>query len=177
MIYFFHHYELPAILQQARIQQILVQSQQQQHTNGNAPGNPHINPAPATAPGPNGNSSVGGSLSASESSRNTGVAPISTNNGPTDAINSDVIHSDSGTLETSGTLENSSMPEASSSQEATAGRDSDPIDGRTSDGVRLRFERNSIPSLTNEISQSAENTTESSSQDFASEMGGNSSSS
>ncbi len=32
MIYFFHHYELPAILQQARIQQILVQTQhQQQH--------------------------------------------------------------------------------------------------------------------------------------------------
>ncbi len=37
MIYFFHHYELPAILQQARIQQILVQShqqQQQQQPNG-----------------------------------------------------------------------------------------------------------------------------------------------
>lgn len=30
MIYFFHHYELPAILQQARIQQILVQTQHQQ---------------------------------------------------------------------------------------------------------------------------------------------------
>lgn len=37
MIYFFHHYELPAILQQARIQQLLVQShqqQQQQQNNG-----------------------------------------------------------------------------------------------------------------------------------------------
>ena len=28
MIYFFHHYELPAILQQARIQQIIIESQQ-----------------------------------------------------------------------------------------------------------------------------------------------------
>lgn len=28
MIYFFHHYELPAILQQARIQQIIIENQQ-----------------------------------------------------------------------------------------------------------------------------------------------------
>ena len=30
MIYFFHHYELPIILQQARIQQIIIETQQQQ---------------------------------------------------------------------------------------------------------------------------------------------------
>lgn len=36
MIYFFHHYELPAILQQARIQQFIIETQQQaQHTNQN----------------------------------------------------------------------------------------------------------------------------------------------
>jgi hypothetical protein len=34
MIYFFHHYELPAILQQARIQQILIESQTNNNNNG-----------------------------------------------------------------------------------------------------------------------------------------------
>ena len=36
MIYFFHHYELPAILQQARIQQIIIETHQQStDSNGN----------------------------------------------------------------------------------------------------------------------------------------------
>ena len=35
MIYFFHHYELPVILQQARIQQIIIENQQ--HPDPNAP--------------------------------------------------------------------------------------------------------------------------------------------
>ena len=30
MVFFFHHYELPAILQQARIQQIIIETQAQQ---------------------------------------------------------------------------------------------------------------------------------------------------
>ena len=38
MIYFFHHYELPAILQQARIQQIIIENQQQGQ-DPNAPNN------------------------------------------------------------------------------------------------------------------------------------------
>ena len=40
MIYFFHHYELPAILQQARIQKIIIETQQQSaDSNGNSNGN------------------------------------------------------------------------------------------------------------------------------------------
>lgn len=40
MVYFFHHYELPAILQQARIQQIIIETQQQNAgNNGNNTGN------------------------------------------------------------------------------------------------------------------------------------------
>ena len=38
MIYFFHHYELPAVLQQARVHQLMVYTQQhQQETNGETP--------------------------------------------------------------------------------------------------------------------------------------------
>ncbi|XP_051930177.1 membralin isoform X2 [Hippocampus zosterae] len=36
MIYFFHHYELPAILQQIRIQEMLLHNQQASHTNQTA---------------------------------------------------------------------------------------------------------------------------------------------
>ena len=39
MIYFFHHYELPAILQQAQIQQLLTQTQHQAAGNDGANGN------------------------------------------------------------------------------------------------------------------------------------------
>ena len=35
MVFFFHHYELPAILQQARIQQIIIESQAQQGNENN----------------------------------------------------------------------------------------------------------------------------------------------
>lgn len=35
MVFFFHHYELPAILQQARIQQIIIESQTQQGNENN----------------------------------------------------------------------------------------------------------------------------------------------
>jgi len=31
MIYFYHHYELPYVLQQAQLQQVIIQRQQQQH--------------------------------------------------------------------------------------------------------------------------------------------------
>lgn len=37
MIYFFHHYELPTILQQAQIQQILIDAQQQAHNQQRPP--------------------------------------------------------------------------------------------------------------------------------------------
>lgn len=39
MIYFFHHYELPAILQQARIQQIIIESQNQPTGSGGSGAN------------------------------------------------------------------------------------------------------------------------------------------
>lgn len=56
MIYFFHHYELPAILQQIRIQEMLLQNQQagqnqtslQDNLNNNTASEPSIvNPPPA----------------------------------------------------------------------------------------------------------------------------------
>ncbi|XP_041646704.1 membralin isoform X2 [Cheilinus undulatus] len=64
MIYFFHHYELPAILQQIRIQEMLLQNQQagqnnqtalqdnlnNNHRPGPVPG-PGPGPGPATQPG------------------------------------------------------------------------------------------------------------------------------
>ncbi|TMS00969.1 Membralin [Larimichthys crocea] len=69
MIYFFHHYELPAILQQIRIQEMLLQNQQagqanqtalqdnlnNNHSNAAAGPGPGPGPAPAntTQPGPN----------------------------------------------------------------------------------------------------------------------------
>jgi len=31
MVYFYHHYELPYVLQQAQLQQVIIQRQQQQH--------------------------------------------------------------------------------------------------------------------------------------------------
>ena len=52
MVYFFHHYELPAILHQARIQHLLAQSQQQtaqvQQQTG-PPGGPTLRPGEAAA--------------------------------------------------------------------------------------------------------------------------------
>ncbi|XP_072457444.1 membralin isoform X2 [Notamacropus eugenii] len=84
MIYFFHHFELPAILQQIRIQEMLLQNQQigqgtqtalQDNLNNNtaaaavAPGSPRPSlqdgnssqPAPGEGPGPT-SASVGGEL-------------------------------------------------------------------------------------------------------------------
>ncbi|XP_043841130.1 membralin isoform X2 [Dromiciops gliroides] len=84
MIYFFHHFELPAILQQIRIQEMLLQNQQigqgtqtalQDNLNNNtaaaamAPGSPrpslqngsNSQPAPGEGPGPT-PASVGGEL-------------------------------------------------------------------------------------------------------------------
>uniref|UniRef100_A0A671U2S2 Transmembrane protein 259 n=1 Tax=Sparus aurata TaxID=8175 RepID=A0A671U2S2_SPAAU len=60
MIYFFHHYELPAILQQIRIQEMLLQNQQAGQANQTALqdnlNNNHsaaaAGPAPGPAPGP-----------------------------------------------------------------------------------------------------------------------------
>uniref|UniRef100_A0A6B2E4R0 Uncharacterized protein n=1 Tax=Phlebotomus kandelakii TaxID=1109342 RepID=A0A6B2E4R0_9DIPT len=56
MVYFFHHYELPVIIHQAQLQQLLMRSRQQNGQNGqqvNAPANP-------AAGGPNANVQMGG---------------------------------------------------------------------------------------------------------------------
>ncbi|TKS75272.1 Membralin Transmembrane protein 259 [Collichthys lucidus] len=56
MIYFFHHYELPAILQQIRIQEMLLQNQQAGQANQTALqdnlNNNHSNAAAGPGPGP-----------------------------------------------------------------------------------------------------------------------------
>ncbi|XP_074524213.1 membralin isoform X2 [Halichoeres trimaculatus] len=56
MIYFFHHYELPAILQQIRIQEMLLQNQQAGQANQTALqdnlNNNHAAAGPAPGPGP-----------------------------------------------------------------------------------------------------------------------------
>lgn len=56
MLYFFHHYELPMILQQAQLQQLLYRNhaqpaqQQQQQQQPPAPGSGAVPTTPATAP-------------------------------------------------------------------------------------------------------------------------------
>ena len=54
MIYFFHHYELPAVLQQARVHQLMVYTQQRQHQQQNNTDNAsEQTPANATEAPPN----------------------------------------------------------------------------------------------------------------------------
>ncbi|NXL66829.1 MBRL protein, partial [Chordeiles acutipennis] len=79
MIYFFHHYELPAILQQIRIQEMLLQNQQvgqgtqtafQDNLNNNTTAAPVDvgGPRPHLAAGPSGEGGSPAALSASEAS-------------------------------------------------------------------------------------------------------------
>ena len=83
MIYFFHHYELPAILQQARIQQIIIETQQNStaaetgdnnaNNNNNSDtdgsgGNSNINNQPESDNNPNTDNNEGSSSSSSSSS-------------------------------------------------------------------------------------------------------------
>lgn len=62
MIYFFHHYELPVIMQQNHLQQILLrtrQQQAQQQLNPNLAGTANTtNPAPPNPTGPTGTASI-----------------------------------------------------------------------------------------------------------------------
>ena len=81
MIYFFHHYELPAILQQARIQQIIIETQQNSttaetgnnSTNNNSDtdgsgGNSNINNQPENDNNSNSDNNEASSSSSSSSS-------------------------------------------------------------------------------------------------------------
>lgn len=79
MIYFFHHYELPAILQQIRIQEMLLQTQQvgqgtqttlQDNLNNNTPAAPADvgSRRPHLPPSPSGESSSPAALSPGEAS-------------------------------------------------------------------------------------------------------------
>ena len=85
MIYFFHHYELPAILQQARIQQIIIETQQQSNESS---GNTNNNTDDTTdGSGGSGN----GSGSSSGTSNSTGDAnnnnTVSETNPPSNSSN------------------------------------------------------------------------------------------
>lgn len=73
MIYFFHHYELPAILQQARIQQIIIESQNQPTDSGTFDGSDGSD----GRGGSDGPPSTGDSNqnTANESDQNTGSPP------------------------------------------------------------------------------------------------------
>lgn len=56
MVYFFHHYELPVIIHQAQLQQLLMRSRHQNHQNGqqgNAGANPSNAATNGTVQGPN----------------------------------------------------------------------------------------------------------------------------
>ena len=55
MIYFFHHYELPAILQQARIQQIIIESQNQPTASGSGSNGSDGTDGRGGSDGPSGN--------------------------------------------------------------------------------------------------------------------------
>lgn len=48
MIYFFHHYELPVIIQQSQLQQLIRRSRQQQQQQNNRPNRQGTPPSPAT---------------------------------------------------------------------------------------------------------------------------------
>ncbi|XP_069818498.1 membralin isoform X1 [Dendropsophus ebraccatus] len=85
MIYFFHHYELPAILQQIRIQEMLLQNQQagqnqtslQDNLNNNTTSEPSIVPPPP-APGftlqPPAASLVAAGVMSADTHSDTGIA-------------------------------------------------------------------------------------------------------
>ena len=80
MIYFFHHYELPAVLQQARIQQFLAhtqQQQQQQQQNQQQSQNQEQNqPAGQEQSNPSNGSNVADRPASSESPPATNQAPL-----------------------------------------------------------------------------------------------------
>lgn len=79
MIYFFHHYELPAILQQAQIQHIIINSQQQrQRQEQQEPNNDEelVNNSNRRRDGDNDDSSGGGASNSQNSAMN-GSSPSS----------------------------------------------------------------------------------------------------
>lgn len=73
MIYFFHHYELPAIMQQARIQQIIIETQH--HPNNDNHNNDNNN-----HPDNNDNNNNGAGSSPSSSNTNTDTNSNENNN-------------------------------------------------------------------------------------------------
>ncbi|MBN3315579.1 MBRL protein, partial [Atractosteus spatula] len=76
MIYFFHHYELPAILQQIRIQEMLLQNQQAGQGNQTTlQDNLNNNTTSSTAPGLGGGASAGARAAPNGQPRLPGDAP------------------------------------------------------------------------------------------------------
>lgn len=129
MIYFFHHYELPAILQQARIQQILAQSQQQQQQQQRQ----DANNQPAMAE--NTGNSANNETTPNETIPETNSAAVAGT-------------SDNG-LTSTDSLDSTQSSETSSP--SADNRDNCPTQDSTQEGVRFR--ENSVTSLSNESSQ------------------------
>merc|ERR1719468_306976 len=150
MVYFFHHYELPAILQQARIQQIIIENQHSGN-NGNNPGN-------------NGSEHTDGSGGPDQG----GNAGSSTNQ--TNPANEDTSESDSTQPSTSNQPFTSNQPSTSneafnSEIDATSSENSTESDFYELDGMNevlfkhlvAQLDRNQISSLRHQIELALEN--------------------